>query len=117
MSHLKYYAYDGVGRENLKNYNYNQAVRVGDRIECAGQGILPADGTPKPAKSPRPSQVFMIKSYHVGLDHEATVKMIEELGKWMPDHKPVWTCLGVANLALPGMRVEIDVVAHDPDAK
>lgn len=39
MSHLKYYSYEGVGANNLKNFHYNQAVRVGDRIELAGQGM------------------------------------------------------------------------------
>lgn len=38
MSHLQYYAYKGVGERNLKRNGYNQAVRIGDRIECSGQG-------------------------------------------------------------------------------
>ncbi|KAK2766980.1 hypothetical protein FQN54_006297 [Arachnomyces sp. PD_36] len=38
MSHLTYYSYPGVGQQNLKKYSYSQAVRLGDRIECAGQG-------------------------------------------------------------------------------
>ena len=38
MSHLQYYAYPGVGVENRQKFRYSQAVRVGDRIECAGQG-------------------------------------------------------------------------------
>ena len=38
MSHLKYYAYKGVGERQQANFRYSQAVRVGDRIECAGQG-------------------------------------------------------------------------------
>jgi enamine deaminase RidA (YjgF/YER057c/UK114 family) len=38
MSHLTYYAYEGVGQKNQKAYGYSQAVRVGDRIEIAGQG-------------------------------------------------------------------------------
>jgi enamine deaminase RidA (YjgF/YER057c/UK114 family) len=29
----------------------------------------------------------------------------------MPDHKPIWTCLGVAVLGDPKMRVEIRVTA------
>lgn len=42
MSSLKYYAYEKHGQNNLKQYGYQQSVRVGDRIECAGQGeILP----------------------------------------------------------------------------
>lgn len=38
MSHLKYYAYEGQGVEKREKFSYNQAVRVGDRIECSGQG-------------------------------------------------------------------------------
>jgi enamine deaminase RidA (YjgF/YER057c/UK114 family) len=38
MSHLKYSSYDGVGKANLETYGYNQAVRLGDRIEISGQG-------------------------------------------------------------------------------
>lgn len=38
MSHLQYYAYPGVGERNKTNFRYSQAVRIGDRIECAGQG-------------------------------------------------------------------------------
>ena len=38
MSHLQYYAYPGFGEKQVKDFSYSQAVRVGDRIECAGQG-------------------------------------------------------------------------------
>jgi hypothetical protein len=38
MSHLTYYNYEGFGQEAHQNYSYSQAVRVGDRIECSGQG-------------------------------------------------------------------------------
>lgn len=38
MSHLQYYSYEGVGVRNKKQFRYSQAVRIGDRIECAGQG-------------------------------------------------------------------------------
>lgn len=38
MSNLKYYSYNGVGEKNVEKYSYNQAVRVGDRIEISGQG-------------------------------------------------------------------------------
>ena len=40
MSGLQYYAYPGVGERNRETYGYHQAVRVGDRIECSGQGEL-----------------------------------------------------------------------------
>ena len=41
MANLTYYNYQGVGTTNRKNFHYSQAVRVGDRIECAGQDRLP----------------------------------------------------------------------------
>jgi enamine deaminase RidA (YjgF/YER057c/UK114 family) len=37
-----------------------------------------------------------------------------ELKKCMPDHNPIWTCVGVTKLAKNEMKVEIEVVAHDP---
>lgn len=46
MSHLKYYAYEGVGTKNRAQFSYSQAVRVGDRIECAGQGTLLTSQSP-----------------------------------------------------------------------
>jgi hypothetical protein len=41
MSHLTYYNYPDVGKTKQRDFKYSQAVRIGDRIECAGQGILP----------------------------------------------------------------------------
>lgn len=41
MSHLKYYAYGPFGSRQQQKFHYSQAVRVGDRIECAGQGMSP----------------------------------------------------------------------------
>ena len=38
MAHLEYFAYRGAGIKNAAEFHYSQAVRVGDRIECAGQG-------------------------------------------------------------------------------
>lgn len=38
MSNLQYYAYPDMGRILLEKHRYQQAVRVGDRIECSGQG-------------------------------------------------------------------------------
>ena len=41
--------------------------------------------------------------------------MGECFAKWMPDHKPIWTEIGVAKLGLDEMRVEIEVSAYDPE--
>jgi enamine deaminase RidA (YjgF/YER057c/UK114 family) len=166
MSHLKYYAYDGAGVEKRTLFSYSQAVRVGDRIECAGQGEPPNDKpldstpflflsesllVPPAAKTKIPggwhadgrfeleinaqidlafanveknlldaggkgwSQVYRVNSYHVPLNNEALSAMVRNFKKWMPDHQPVWTCVGVTRLGEDDMRVEIEVVAHDPE--
>lgn len=40
MSTLTYFTYPGYGEEAVEKHRYSQAVRVGDRIECSGQGEL-----------------------------------------------------------------------------
>lgn len=60
--------------------------------------------------------VFRVNSYHVGFegDQERVMgKMVENFGRYMPGHAPVWTCVGVTALGLPEMRIEIEVVAVD----
>lgn len=55
-----------------------------------------------------------MNSYHVGFDgdqEEINQAMAERFRHYMPDHAPVWTCLGVAALGDPKMRVEIRVTA------
>ena len=153
MSNLQYFAYEGVGKNNLKQHGYNQAVRVGDRIECAGQGeeisqvlrgrriadtnLLPGGWDPKTgvfykeineqidqafanvdlnlkhAGGKGWSQVFRVNSYHVPINDEALAAMTRNFKKWMPDHSPIWTCVGVTRLGEDDMRVEIEVVALD----
>lgn len=39
--------------------------------------------------------------------------MTEKFKEWMPDHMPIWTQIGVKQLGIPDMHVEIEVVAHD----
>ncbi|KAL1893856.1 hypothetical protein Cpir12675_003924 [Ceratocystis pirilliformis] len=132
MSHLKYYAYEGVGVNNKKKFWYNQAVRVGDRIECAGQD--PMTGVYKTeinaqidqafanverclrdAGGTGWQQVYRVNSYHLPLNNEALDAMVRNFKNYMPDHQPIWTCVGVTRLGEDDMRVEIEVVAHDPE--
>lgn len=63
------------------------------------------------------SQVFRVNSYHVPINGESMDAMVRNFKKWMPDHKPLWTCVGVARLGEDDMRVEIEVVAHDPEGE
>ena len=59
-------------------------------------------------------QVFRVNSYHVPLNNEAMEAMERNFRKYMPGHEPLWTCVGVSRLGEDDMRVEIEVVAHDP---
>lgn len=34
---------------------------------------------------------------------------------WCPDHQPLFTLIQIKGLGLPGMHVEIEVVAHDEE--
>ncbi|CAI6089399.1 hypothetical protein V2G26_011355 [Clonostachys chloroleuca] len=137
MSHLKYSVYPGFGEYVRDNLGYSQAIRIGDRIECSGQGGWAMDaesGLSFPKKIADEiaqafknvdlnlrdaggkgwSQVFRINSYHTDLTPEVTALMTENFRKWMPDHKPIWTQIGVKQLGVPDMNVELEVVAHDP---
>jgi enamine deaminase RidA (YjgF/YER057c/UK114 family) len=40
MSHLEYFSYPGFGEHMRETLSYSQAVRIGDRIEISGQGML-----------------------------------------------------------------------------
>ncbi|EXJ58477.1 hypothetical protein A1O7_05903 [Cladophialophora yegresii CBS 114405] len=133
MSHLTYFNYPGFGEQMADMYS--QAVRVGDRIELAGQGgwdpttgALPAD-TPATTQIEQAfknidlalrhagasggwTQVFRVNSYHIPLDDSVLAKMKAEFEKWMGTHRPIWTCVEVPKLGLENMKVEIEVVAH-----
>ena len=61
------------------------------------------------------SQVFRVNSYHTTeLNPELFQVMTDEFRKWMPNHAPIWTQIGVRQLGAPAMRVEIEVGAYDP---
>jgi enamine deaminase RidA (YjgF/YER057c/UK114 family) len=60
--------------------------------------------------------VVSVHSYHlpnadgtIGREHLTT--MAEQFRRRMGDRAPLWTCIGVAALANPLMRVEIQVTA------
>ncbi|CAG8180298.1 unnamed protein product [Penicillium nalgiovense] len=134
MSHLQYFNYDGWGQKAKRDFYYSQAVRIGDRIECAGQGgwdpqtsvihreinaqidqaFANVDLNLKHAGGKGWEQVFRVNSYHVPINDEALQAMVRNFKKWMPNHQPIWTCVGVTRLGEDDMRVEIEVVAHDP---
>ncbi len=60
-------------------------------------------------------QVYRINLYLITINDEAVGALVRNLKKWMPDHQPIMTAVGVNQLGLEGMRVEVEVVAHDPE--
>jgi enamine deaminase RidA (YjgF/YER057c/UK114 family) len=67
------------------------------------------------------ADVVAIDSFHVArpaedprdttIDGAHTEAMSAQLRARMPDHRPIWTQLGVSALGAPGMRVEVRVTA------
>lgn len=49
------------------------------------------------------------------INNEALAAMVRNFKKWMPNHQPIWTCVGVSRLGEDDMRVEIEVSAFDPE--
>ncbi|ORY66142.1 putative L-PSP endoribonuclease family protein [Pseudomassariella vexata] len=133
MSHLQYFSYPDQGAVIADNAHYSQAVRVNGRIECAGQGgwdpktgeisenihaeidqaFANVDINLKHAGGKGWSQAFRVTAYSTDLNEKVFLRLKENLEKWCPDHKPILTGFGVSQLGLLGMRIEIEVVAHD----
>lgn len=61
------------------------------------------------------SQVFRVNSYHIPMSDDTLEALVRNFKKYMPNHQPIWTCIGVPKLGDPNMKVEIEVVAHDEE--
>ncbi|KAI1767999.1 endoribonuclease L-PSP [Hypoxylon sp. FL1150] len=132
MSNLQFYTYPGFGERAAESHNYSQAVRVGDTIQCSGQGgfnpetgvffreidaqidraFANVDIALKAAGGKGWEQVFRVNSYHIPLNQQAQEAMVRNFKKWMPNHKAIWTCVQVSRL---GEDVEVEVQAYDPE--
>jgi enamine deaminase RidA (YjgF/YER057c/UK114 family) len=136
MPKFKMFAPGDWGQKNLKDYSYSMAMEVGGRVELSGQGGWDPVTLEFPTGRAIESEIdqafdnvaFMldavgldwtnvghVNSYHVpepdGTILAATAEMGRQFRRRMPDHQPIWTCLGVAVLGDPKMRVEIRVTA------
>lgn len=61
------------------------------------------------------SQVYRVNLYVTELSEDLFTAWEASAKKWTGGrHRPILTAVAVAGLALPGMRVEIEVVAHAP---
>lgn len=134
MSRPEFFATPGYGDTQLKNMHYQQAVRIGDRVEISGQGgwddhfNFPEDLTEEIVRAfdnvertlalagATWRDVIAVDSYHlpavadtIGDAHNRV--MVEQFRTRMGDRAPIWTQIGVAALGAPKMRVEIRVTA------
>lgn len=113
---------------------FAMASRNGNRIELAGQGgwtdgdrTFPEDPTEEIEQAFRNiakvlamagatfDDVADVHSYHVGLPGNQDFvndTMAAMFKKYMPNHAPTWTDVGVTALGHPDMRVEVRVVAY-----
>jgi enamine deaminase RidA (YjgF/YER057c/UK114 family) len=135
MNKPEFFLTPGYGERQLRLAHYSQAVKIGDRLETSGQGgwnddwEFPESLVDEIAQAFRNvertlavastgwAHVIHVNSYHVGLDghqEEINQAMTDRFRHYMPDHAPIWTCLGVAALGDPKMRVEIRVTAVLP---
>jgi enamine deaminase RidA (YjgF/YER057c/UK114 family) len=130
----EFFATPGYGEAQLTNMHYNQAVRLGDRVETSGQGGWDDDWNFPEALEDEIVQAFdnvertltlagatwrdviAVNSYHIpdsaefiGEAHNRV--MVEQLRKRIGDRPPIWTQIGVSALGAPKMRVEIRVTA------
>lgn len=62
--------------------------------------------------------MYKVNLYTTELSEEAFAAWAACMRKWAgEDHRPLLTGVCVAGLAVPGMRVEIEVVAYAPEKK
>jgi enamine deaminase RidA (YjgF/YER057c/UK114 family) len=124
------------GEKQSKEFSYSQVMEADGRVEISGQGGWHSETLDYPAGVSIETEVdrafdnveYMLKavgldwshvayvhSYHVpesdGFILAATAEVVRQFRLRMPNHKPLWTALGVAVLGDPGMRVEVCVTA------
>lgn len=116
-----------------QRYHYSRAVRIGPLIKCAGQGGWNLDGSipndankqisiafqnvdraVKSAGGRGWEDVISVRSYHLDI-HGQLSSFVDHLKKYLPNHLPIWTCIGVTALGDPEMLVEVEVEAYVTD--
>lgn len=94
---------------------YGESMFLKDIKEQIDQAFVNVDEALKAAGGKGWSQVFRVNTYHTKITVEITAHVAANFKKWMPDHNPIWTEIGVTQLGAEDMHFEIEVVAHDPE--
>ncbi|KAK6954028.1 hypothetical protein Daesc_003990 [Daldinia eschscholtzii] len=134
MAGLPSYVYEGVGEWARDTMHYIQAIRVGDTIFLSGQGgwdrgklaikenlqeeidqaFDNIEHALKHAGGKGWSQVYRVVTYATDIKSTHD-RIVENFRKFMPDHHPVWTEIGVKQLGVEEMHIEIEIQAYDPE--
>ena len=129
MSTATFHNYLGI-EDKSTQFHFYQAVLLGNTIRTSSQGGWQEDGdiaadlerevalafenVAKALKAANPNaswrNVVSMRSYHTDIDRSAEL-VIDKMRFYMPDHRPVWTCVEIRKLGVPGMNVEIEVEA------
>ena len=117
------------GKSAYKNFHFSQAVKSGGLLVCSGQiGTNPDHSLPESAEDEFRNawqsvgevlkeaglgfeDILEYTSYHVNLGKnlQAFMKTRDEV---LSEPWPAWTAIGISELAVPGARVEIRVIAQ-----
>jgi enamine deaminase RidA (YjgF/YER057c/UK114 family) len=112
-----------------EQFHFAQAVRTGGFVICSGQIGTGQDGTP-PASAEEEfrnawqavgkvlaaaglayEHIVEYTTFHVGLqDNLSTFMKVKD--EFIDEPWPAWTAIGISELAVPGARVEIRVIAR-----
>ena len=117
------------GKSAYKHFHFSQAVKSGSLLVCSGQiGTNPDHSVPESAEDEFRKawqsveevlkeaglgfeDIIEYTSYHVNLSKniQAFMKARDEV---LSEPWPAWTAIGISELAVPGARVEIRVIAQ-----
>jgi enamine deaminase RidA (YjgF/YER057c/UK114 family) len=132
MSNLEYkYDASGPGQAWSDSCHYAQTVVIGDKVQASGQGGWDDKGVSDPSDLAGQvklaianvdrvlrdeglrgwENVYCLRSYHVGPMQGTFDPLCAALKERIPNHRPIWTAIGVEKLAEPNMKIELEVEA------
>ncbi len=109
------------------SFHFSAAARAAGLVICSGQIGTGSDGVPETAEEEFRNawtavgeilkeaglgyeNIIEYTSYHVNM-HDHLGKFMKVRDEFLSEPWPAWTAIGCTDLAVPGARVEIKVVA------
>jgi enamine deaminase RidA (YjgF/YER057c/UK114 family) len=110
-----YLTHSFLGGWNAKQEEVNLASFIPeDLLEEIDQAFENVDYNLRHAGGKGWSQVYRVVTYSTDIRPQHD-RIVENLRKWMPDHRAVWTEIGVKQLGADSMHFEIEVEAFDEE--